>query len=57
MQVVYWWDPDQPGAVWVPLMVGIAANGWALLRTRDLRYLASFVACLLLTVTGWWLTC
>ena len=57
MQLVYWWDPDQPGAVWVPLMVGVAANGWALLRTRDLRYLASFVACLLLSATGWWLTC
>lgn len=56
-QVVYWWDPEQPGTVWVPLMIGISANGWALLRTRDLRYVPSFVACLLLAVSGWWVTC
>lgn len=56
-QIVYVWFPDKPGTVWIPLLIGGASNGWTLIRTWDLRYTLSFVACLLLAVSGYWLTC
>jgi hypothetical protein len=56
-QIVDVWFPDKPGAVWIPLLIGGASNGWALIRTWDLRYTWSFVAYLLLAVSGYWVTC